>query len=211
MRIDHLLAAGLMLAVFQSELLSQQAAAEHSAPAVVADDPALARQVSLSVKEIVVAPQSDSKLRSGPVSAVEQRLEEMTKAGVAKVLEDFDLTTLSETNVETQVGAKVPIVSGRTTQRGTALKSYNYENVGVLLACNPHVTDNAVLLDLTYERTELVQGSEEGEPPMSVATRVRGILRIPTGKTIVLGGRRIGPDNKTVKWKLLVTAGVIED
>ena len=46
---------------------------------------------------------------------------------------------------------------------------------------------------------------------MSVATRVRSILRIPTGKTIVLGGRRIGPDNKTVKWKLLVTAGVIED
>ena len=196
----------LAITFLTSTLIAQDA----STDATANDDPLTVAQVSIKLTEIAVSPNAKDKLRSGNTDAVAKQLAELERQGFAKVIERFQVTALNASKAETQVGAQTPMTTGRSSQRGGGpSKSYTYQEIGTLFSCTPRAVGDHVLLNFLYEKSELVGGNEEdGTPPSMVTTRASSTVRIPKNTSIVIGGQRTGPDNKTIGWNLIIAARV---
>ena len=208
MRDLHFL-AGCVIALFASSLIAQDTSIDGSAKG----DASTAGQVSIKLTEVAVSPAAKEKLRSDKTDAVTRQLEALKEKGQAKVIEHFEVTALHDSTAELQVGAQAPMATGRTSQRGGgSAKSFTYQQVGVLFSCTPLIVGDHILLNFRYEKSELVGGDDQNAVPASIiTTRANSTIRIPKNRSIVLSGQRIGPDQKNIKWNLIIAAHVTSE
>ncbi|MEX1042951.1 MAG: hypothetical protein WDZ51_20115 [Pirellulaceae bacterium] len=115
---------------------------------------------------LLVLPADQSKRQSdsmgqltGPIEQVMARIDELTAAGEAKILNQFSLTAIEDQETMIQVGQRTPRITGvqRLSTRDAArlqnLVQTQTENVGTLARIQTQVNGQQVLLNLQFEKS----------------------------------------------------------
>ena len=167
-------------------------------------------QVTVGVTEVAIELGTKEDLKSGPSEDAKKQLDELVKSGKAKIINKMTLEVGNNTSGRTSIGASKPGMAGGS---GKA-KAYNYKDVGTILECTPRVGADAVLLQFTYERSDIkARTGDEETPPTFTSMRSETFIRVRTNQSVVMSGMRPGDDgeSKMVAWKLIVSADVSKD
>lgn len=170
------------------------------------DQPLLvAPQIAIHIMEVLTDPTENVELKSGDTMALHKQIAEFVTLKKAKVVERFSLVALNETSVEAQAGASRPNATGSSSKGG---RTFAIQEIGTIVSCTPRAVGEHVIVDILYDKSELVGGDEEvGIPAAKVRTRWQGIVRISNRRSIVIrGGQRPGPDGKPVEWNVVIDA-----
>lgn len=145
-----------------------------------------------------------------------EKIAELEKAGKLISQSRYWVSLVENQASNLQFAERVPLVIGRVSGaggRGTQ-ESVAYENVGTKLQLVARAQGDSVVLQLELDQTRLIPAvaKPEGEAAESVArqhtatTAFHSTLTIPSGKTIVAGGREMLTDKGKVQTWLLISA-----
>jgi|GEM_PF-4154065 len=167
-------------------------------------------QVVIRVVEVTLDLETKVNLKTGPSEDVKTELDELVKNNKAKITNKMSVETVNNTTARTTVGSTKPSPTGGNGKS----KAHTYKDIGTVFECTPRVGADAILLQLSYERSDILSGGDEQKtPPTFMAIRSDSFVRIRRDQSIVVSGRRPGDDGeaKMVAWKLIFSAEVSDD
>ena len=192
-------------------------------PAGKETDDAPAKGAPLSVGELKAELGLAEPGASAPAEAVNARISALAEAGRLQIVRRPQLVTLDNQAAQLVVGRKEPYVqSTSNASRYGQTNCISYVDVGLELTVTPRIsTDGTIFMELDLNDSHL--GPVELGVPLAVTkdatirspvianSKVKSVLRIRDGRTIVLGGLGIRGDSKEPEQLVLVTANLVRD
>ncbi|MEX0794615.1 MAG: hypothetical protein WD045_15875 [Pirellulaceae bacterium] len=184
---------------------------------------------------LLVLPADQSKRQSesmgqltGPIEQVMQRIDELTAAGEAKILNQFSLTAIEDQETMIQVGQRTPRITGAQTRatRDAArplqsIVQTQTENVGTLARIQTQVNGQQVLLNLQFEKSfaapvesgVTIGTDDEGEDIKTTGTITMTLsqtFQVESGHTeaMAVSTNVEGGTAQSVRYVLVVGAGL---
>jgi len=168
------------------------------------------RNVTITVTELVMAPEVPDDIVSGSTARITTLIEQLQKEEAQiKLVDQLVFSVCENEQVTVQTGEQTPIETARVQRGKPAMttRSFDFTDVGRVVTCLPRLSGTDVLVQFEYEKSEIVStDDQEDTPPTTVKTQAKSTLRIAKGNSFVLTGIRRGPDAKPIRWKLIVTA-----
>ena len=155
--------------------------------------------------EVFIANFSTAADAEKGVPTAEQILE-LEKQGKLATSTRVQLATLDMQTAKVQYGESVPVATGSTIRPGGGppAVSYRMTETGTIIEATPRVEeDGSVVLLLSVQETRLVPGSKAGAekedaggftPTKTAMMNAKTTLRVPAGKSVVIGGQRSDKD-----------------
>jgi len=117
------------------------------------------------------------------------------KSGVNLLSKPHVLTSNNQ-QARILVGENIPFVKqSRVTESDvstpTAIKTYDFKDVGIELAITPHVSHGGMVrLEIESKFTKLIEGATglSAETPTTAKREAQTVVSIPSGATVVIGG-----------------------
>lgn len=192
-------------------------------PAVVrADNPAVVT-IEVSILELAEKPEPSS-VDAETAEKWIARLKELEAAGKLGGITRLKLSTVENCPASAQSGERAPVVSGRqfVGRGGPAGQDqgqpiYTVQNYGTMVSATPRVEEGgSILLELSIEKSGPArEASAKADQPVPAADLARmrvlninlkSTVRIPNGKTIIVGASGNTDDKAPLQTVILVSA-----
>ena len=155
----------------------------------------------------------------GAANDVAARVQELESAGKIDLIDRFRLTTIENQKALVQLGRTAAVVTGRAFggRGGPVRDSYQQQQFGTLVSAIGKLDGNAVILELTIEKSQLerrdaadeLQPGADIAPPATQTLTSQATVRIANGATVLVGGMQTTIGSKARQHFVLATARIL--
>ena len=162
----------------------------------------------------------DEKALSGPAATVLKKVQELQKSGVVEAHRRYSLTALENQQARVVNGETKPYTGGVATIGGKVSRNIMYRDVGTQMTVTPHIEADAVVLDMKFDDSRMVQpkdgiplGMDENNQPIFATefalTMVSAKASVATSQAVLVQGAETKAKTTGARTLIVVTAKVL--